>query len=177
MAIVANLNAIEAKCESERNAEEANGQLEPCILFMDSLLAEKLHDAEDIAANIRSYLLRAWQQKQSERASKRAKADSDCGLAQSEPMDLGTQYTAILRALPLVRPQNPQQTNLVYCGLYVCQNVEELLIRWPDITKGHVQSGVLEGYSSDMYPAQSMKDKRVALEAEIRRLIAAASSD
>ena len=50
MAILANLNAIEAKCESERNAEEANGQLDPWIWFIDSLLAQKPHDAEFIAA-------------------------------------------------------------------------------------------------------------------------------
>ena len=40
MAIVANLNAIGAKCESESNAEVANGQLESYILFMVSLLEE-----------------------------------------------------------------------------------------------------------------------------------------
>ena len=56
MAVVANLNAVEAKCEGERNAEEANGQLEPCILFMDSHLAQKNRDAGAIAAEIRTYL-------------------------------------------------------------------------------------------------------------------------
>ena len=139
------------KREQRRSSKRAAGVV---YLVYGLASCRKLHDAGDIAANIRSYLLRVWQQKQSERASKRAKTDSDCGLAQLEPMDLAE---GVLRALPLVRPPIPQQTNLVDCGLYGCQNVEELLIRWPDITKGHVQSGVLESYSSDIYPAQTMK--------------------
>jgi Ulp1 family protease len=130
----------------------------PSIVFMDTL---GLHSAPTAAANLRNYLRAEWvahSKRNEERARRKGESFNRDAAVDSAVDD-------VIAHMQLLEPAVPKQDNTYDCALFALRFVEEIILRWPECRRGHV-----EGITADMFTIDEMHRKREALKGLVDRL-------
>ncbi len=135
----------------------AEGPPPPCIVYMDSMPG--LHDAQEAARNLSSWLMHEWRVRKAE-PSKRQCTDArqrGASVGDNGEVEGGDAMGALLAMeLPLLKLKVPRQENGFDCGVFVLQYCEELIARMPTVTTGHIQRGTVPGFGPGMFTQQQM---------------------
>ena len=170
LAVVANFdNLFQYWQDSTRDASVRA----PCIIICDSA---GCHDAKGIAQNLRLFLLNEWCLRQS-RASFPADFNAYVktllgGSPEKSTFEVENNTTRDGSQLPLLQASVPMQPtdNVQDCGLYCAQFVEEFLFRWPEVNRGQVEGGYIEGFDKNMFTHENIEGLRVAIRKHIENI-------
>lgn len=157
LVVFVNLDNFKAYWEDTAGTTRA-----PYMLVMDSNAEPTKPSAgvQRVARNLRDYFRQEWLSHEcNQNESEGFKAFTDAFLGDTPPL--------CVSVMPLVYLKVPQQTNDVDCGLYCAQFVEDILLRWKEMSEVSAaeiedQGSALGGFNHAMYTPSEISMKRYA---------------
>lgn len=120
-------------CDSDDEDGTPEGSPAPCIIIMDSL---SLHSSERIRSFLSKYLAQEWKKRR-------------CKVVEEEQPE--SDVIADIHKLKLLKPKVPVQDNGCDCGMFVCQYVEEVYVRWPEVLSSSLTKQWIPDFTPRMF--------------------------